>query len=570
MTNIIVITGGVISSLGKGIVTSSIGNLLESSGFSINVIKIDPYLNVDAGTMRPTEHGEVFVTFDGGETDQDIGTYERFMNIELSKLNNITNGQIYLKVINDERKLKYKGKCVEVVPHISQEVKRRIFEVMDKTKPDFLLIEVGGTIGDYQNMLFLDTLRIMKVEGTPIMFSHVAFLPIPSKVGEMKTKPLQHSVRALNASGIIPDMIFCRSKYPIDQVRKEKIMMFTNVPSDRIISASDVDNIYDIPNLFFDSGVTKNILNFFNMDESEVKTSNFKSLITKISKINKTIKIGIVGKYFNIGNFTLSDSYISVIEAIKHAAWKNNVKTEIIWINSKDIEKNDKSKILNEIQGIIVPGGFGNSGIEGKLHAIKYARENNIPYLGLCYGMQLALVEFARNVCNIADANTEEINPNSKNKVVDIMESQKNLIKDSNYGGTMRLGAYAAIINKNSKIYSLYQESGRIDKDKKKISFLKNYNGQSFRLGDITDKDIVIIERHRHRYEVSPKYIEILEQNGIKFSGFHLRTDGTKLMEFIELPKHKFFIATQAHPEFISKPNAPAPLFYGFIKACLE
>ena len=335
MTNYIIITGGVISGLGKGIVTSSIGNLLESSGFNVNVIKIDPYLNVDAGTMRPTEHGEVFVTYDGGETDQDLGNYERFIGKELSKLCNITSGQVYKKVIDDERHMKYKGKCVEVVPHIAFEVKRRILEIRDMTQPDFLLIEVGGTIGDYQNILFLDALRLMKIEGHNLMFGHVAFLPIPSKLGEMKTKPLQHSVRSLNACGIQPNMIFCRSRLPIDNIRREKIMMFTNVLSKNIISAKDVNNIYEIPMLFHENNVTKNILEFFNINKQKAKQSNFAPIIKKIKKINKKIKIAIIGKYFDIGNFTLSDSYVSVIEAIKHASYYNNVMPEVEWIDSK-------------------------------------------------------------------------------------------------------------------------------------------------------------------------------------------------------------------------------------------
>jgi len=566
MTRFITVTGGVLSGLGKGIIVSSIGNLLKSSGYSVTAIKIDPYINVDAGTMRPTEHGEVFVTWDGGETDQDLGNYERFIGSELSKLNNITTGQVYLKVIQDERSLKYEGKCVEVVPHIAMETRRRILEIAEKSKSDFVIIEVGGTIGDYQNILFLDALRMMKLENLEFMFIHAAYLPIPNKIGEMKTKPLQHSVRALNASGIQPNMIFCRSEFPIDDIRRDKIAMFTNVKKNKIFSSPDVDSIYDIPSLFHNQGVTKEILEFFNLNSSKVKVSNFDQISQKIKKIKNKIKIAIIGKYFDIGDFVLSDSYISVIEAVKHASWANDVLVDIEWVNSKDLEEKDIS-MLNKFNGLIVPGGFGNSGIKGKLKAIKYARENNIPYLGLCYGMQLALVEFAQNVCSIENATSYELDSESNNCVIDIIDSQKELLESDNYGGTMRLGAYAAILDKNSKVYQLYNELNRIVIDSEKINKLKQDDEQKFRLGKIKADDIVILERHRHRYEVSPTHIAELEKNGVKFSGIHIRNDGTKLMEFIELPKHKFFVATQAHPEFKSRPDLPNPLFYGFIKA---
>ncbi len=570
MTKFIVITGGVISGLGKGIISSSIGHLLKSSGYKVTSVKIDPYINVDAGTMRPTEHGEVFVTTDGGETDQDIGTYERFLGQELLKSNNLTTGQIYLKVIEDERSLKYKGKCVEVVPHIALEIKRRILETAEKTNADFVTIEIGGTIGDYQNILFLDAVRTMKIKGHEMMFVHVAFLPIPSKLGEMKTKPLQHSVRALNASGISPDMIFCRAKVPVDDVRKEKIKMFTNVKEEMIVSAPDVDNIYELPSIYGTQGLTKKILNFFGEPESKAKVSFFEELIKETKTYHKKVKIGIIGKYFDIGAFFLSDSYLSVIESVKHACWANKVIPDIFWINSKDLEeKENYVETLKEYDGIIVPGGFGASGVKGKLIAIQYARENNIPYLGLCYGLQLALVEIARNKCKMCDANTSEIDSASSCKVIDILESQKELMANDNYGGTMRLGTYAAILDPESKVYQLYKETGRFDIDQKKLSELKKDKEQSFRLGKIKEDDLVILERHRHRYEVANNFIDRFKEQGVYFSGYHHRSDGTKLMEFIEIPDHKFFVATQAHPEFKSTIGKPAPLFWGFIKACL-
>jgi CTP synthase len=567
MTKFIAITGGVLSGLGKGIIVSSIGNLLKNSGYSVTAIKIDPYINVDAGTMRPTEHGEVFVTKDGGETDQDLGNYERFIGKELSKNNNITTGQIYLKVIEDERKLKYKGKCVEVVPHIAMETKRRILEIAENTKSDFVIIEVGGTIGDYQNILFLDALRMMKLKNYPFLFIHAAYLPIPSKIGEMKTKPLQHSVRALNSSGIQPKLLFCRSRLPIDEVRRNKIAMFTNVKKDRIFSSPDVDSIYEIPTIFSKQGVTKKILDYFKLDPETAKESNFKKLIDKKDKLKQKIKIAIIGKYFDTGKFFLSDSYISVIESLKFASWKNNVLIEISWINSKKLEEESTEKILKDFNGLVVPGGFGKTGINGKLNAIKYARENNLPYLGLCYGMQLALIEYAKNVCQIKNANSHEIDSESNNCIIDFIEKQKDLIKEQNYGGTMRLGAYAATLKKDSKVYNLYKDTGRLQKDKEKITKLQKNPEQIFRLGKINQDDPIILERHRHRYEVNPKYIEKLESAGIIFSGTHTRLDGTKLMEFIELPKHKFFVATQSHPEFKSYPEYPSPLFYGFIEA---
>ena len=567
MTKFIAVTGGVISGLGKGIIVSSIGNLLKSEGYSVTAIKIDPYINVDAGTMRPTEHGEVFVTWDGGETDQDLGNYERFIGSELSKLNNITTGQVYLKVIQDERSLKYEGKCVEVVPHIAMETRRRILEVAEKSGSDFVIIEVGGTIGDYQNILFLDALRMMKLEKLPFMFIHAAYLPIPSKIGEIKTKPLQHSVRALNSSGIQPKILFCRSRLSIDEVKKDKIEMLTNVRKDQIFSSPDVDCIYQIPGIFAKQGVTKKILDYFKLDSNNLKESSFQKLINKKGALKEKVKIAIIGKYFDIGDFFLSDSYISVIEAVKHASWKNGVLADIAWINSKDLEKEDNLSMLDKFDGLIVPGGFGSSGVKGKLKAIQYARENNIPYLGLCYGMQLALVEFAQNVCLIKDATSYEIDNDSNCCIVSVIDSQKELLKTDNYGGTMRLGAYAAILSKGSIVHKLYENLNRIKLDSKKLSELKRDKAHEFRLGQLKKDDIVVLERHRHRYEVSPEYIEKLEGAGIKFSGVHIRSDGTKLMEFIELPKHKFFVATQSHPEFKSRPNLPSPLFDGFIKA---
>jgi CTP synthase len=532
---LIVITGGVISGLGKGIIASSICLLLKNQGYKISPIKIDPYLNIDAGTMRPTEHGETWVTYDGFETDMDIGNYERFTQIEIPKTNSITSGQVYLETIKKERNLEFQGKCVQVTPHIPNEVKLRIKNILKNNKSDFGVIEIGGTVGDYENILFLDAMRQLKLEKNEIIFVHVVYLPIPNNLGEMKTKPAQHSVKELNSLGIQPDFIIARSTKPLDNIRKEKLSLFCNIAKENIISSYDVENIYEIP-LLLEKNLIKNILNKFKLKYIKNKNKDWEMFIKNIKKIKKDIKIGIIGKYFDIGDFTLKDSYTSVIEAIKHASWNNNVNPIIEWIDSKELENYSKTNKLLQYNGLIVPGGFGKSGIEGKINAIKFARENNIPYLGLCYGMQLAVIEYARNVCNLKNANSSEINPKSKHKVVHIIEKQKEFLKNKNYGATMRLGNYKAILKNNTIVKKLYNKSK-------------------------------IIERHRHRYEINIKYINILEKKGLIFSG---KSENKLLMEFIELKNHPFFVATQAHPEFKSYPLKPAPLFNGFIKASIK
>ena len=536
-TKFIVITGGVLSGLGKGVVTASIGRILKAQGYKVTAIKIDPYLNFDAGTMRPTEHGEVFVTNDGGETDQDLGNYERFLDEKILKNHSITAGQVYLQVIQNERNLEYKGKCVEIIPHIPQEIKRRILEVSKDTKADFVLIEVGGTTGDYQNFLFLETLREMKRESNNMVFVHVAYLPVPGNIGEMKTKPAQHSVRFLNESGILPDIIIARAQGLIDEVRREKLSLFCNVKKDEVIGAPDVKNIYEIPLLFESQGLGKKIIEKFGLKYKNGKLAEWSKFIEKTKKANKTVKIGIVGKYFDTGDFTLEDSYISVIESIKHAAWNNDARHQISWIDSKIYETNPlKLKELDSLDAIIVPGGFGSSGVEGKMLAIKYAREKKIPYLGICYGMQLAIIEYARNVCGLKDANTTENDKKTPYPVIDILKEQIEKLKRKDYGGSMRLGAYPAKLKKGTKVYSLYGKE-------------------------------MISERHRHRYEVNPEYISKLESKGMVFSG---ESPDRKLMEFIELPGHPYFIGTQAHPEFNSSPMKPNPLFDGLVKAALS
>jgi CTP synthase len=534
MVNYIIITGGVISGLGKGITTASIGKILQLHGYKTTAMKIDPYMNFDAGTLRPTEHGEVWVTEDGGEIDQDLGHYERFLDINIPKYHNITTGQVYSAVIEKERKGKYLGKTVQPIPHVTDEIKVRIRRPANENSWDFVLVEIGGTVGDYENVLFLEAVRQMKQEGDKVVFVHVTYVPMLDALGEAKTKPTQHSVKQLREIGIMPDFIITRSEKTLDNVRREKIAMFCNVHPDDVISNEDVDNIYGVSLLFEKQDLCRKILKKLNLRKDTNNLEEWKRFIRKISRLKNMVKIGIVGKYFDIGTSQLSDSYISVIEAVKHAAWNNNVEPVISWIDSKEFE-NDKRKLrnLDNLDGIIVPGGFGLSGIDGKIATIRYCRENGLPYLGLCLGMQLAVVEYARNACGLRDAHSTEIDKKTPHPVIDFIPEQVTILQESRYGATMRLGAYPAILKKGSIVQKLYDSDN-------------------------------VSERHRHRYEVNPEYVEKLERCGIVFSG---RSPDGVLMEFMELPKHPYFVATQAHPEFKSRPLKPAPLFDGLIKA---
>ena len=536
-TKYIFIVGGVMSGVGKGITTASVGKVLQSKGFSVTAMKIDPYINIDAGTIRPTEHGEVFVTDDGTECDQDIGNYERFLDSNIYDINYITTGRVYLHVIQKERNLEYNGEDVEVVPDIPLEVIRRIKKVSETTKADFVLIEIGGTIGEYQNVLFLEAARMLKSkQPKDVIVFMVSYLPIPNKIGEMKTKPTQYAARTLNSAGIQADFIICRSEVSLDEARREKISMFCNIEKDCVISAPDLDSIYDLPVNFDKENLAQKILSKFGMKVRKKDLKDWKRLANKIKGLDKTVKIGIVGKYFNTGDFVLSDSYISVIEAVKHAAWANDRKPIIEWINSEEYEKNpSKLKELKKFNGVIVPGGFGSRGIEGKIKAIEFLRKNKIPFLGLCYGMQIACIEYARNVCKLKNANTSEINKNTEYPVIDIMPEQKKNLKERNFGATMRLGAYPAKLKNGTIARNAYKSNE-------------------------------ISERHRHRWEVNPDYVEILQEKGLIFSG---TSPDERLMEIIELPKnkHPFFVASQFHPEFKSRPLKPHPLFKEFVKA---
>src|SRR3989344_3009896 len=425
-THYIVVTGGVLSGIGKGTVAASIGKLLKSQGYTVTAVKIDPYINIDAGTMNPIEHGEVFVTDDGLETDRDIGHYERFLDRNMTADNYMTTGQVYETVIHKERNLEYEGKCDEVIPHVPQEVQFRIKESAKHAQADFCLVEVGGTVGDYQNVLFLEAMREMKLKGEEVIFVHVSYLPVPVHLGEMKTKPTQRSVRDLNAIGIQPDFIVTRSTGPLDDVRKEKLSLFCNIPPDHVISAPDVKYIYEVPLLFEKQTFCKKILAKFNLEYKPGMMNGWENFFDKVKNADASLTIGIVGKYFDSGNFTLEDSYVSVIEAVKHACWNNNMKPSIIWIDSKQFES-DPSTLTNldGFDGIIVPGGFGKGGVEGKIAAIQHARENDIPILGLCLGMQLMVIEYARNVCGIKGATSGEFDAKAEHKVIDIMPEQK-------------------------------------------------------------------------------------------------------------------------------------------------
>ena len=553
-TKYIFVVGGVISGVGKGITSSSLGLILKNRGLKVTSIKIDPYINIDAGTMNPIEHGEVFVLKDGNETDQDMGNYERFLDINLTRINYMTTGLVYKSVIEKERNLEYKGKCVQVVPHIPFEVIERIKKVGQMAKADIVMIEIGGTVGEYENILFLEAARMMKLSSPKnVFFIMVSYLPTPQNIGEMKTKPTQHAVRTLNTSGIQPDILIARADASLDKKRKEKISLFCNIPVDRVISAPDVNSIYDIPLNFEKEKLSDKICSILDVPHKKLDKKVWKKWrnFAKHAHDGKdTVKIAMIGKYFKTGDFILSDSYLSVIEAIKYSSYAQNRKPILTWLNSDDFEKPAKLKELKKYDGIIIPGGFGSRGVEGNLNAIKFARESKIPYFGLCYGMQMMVIEYARNVLGLKDANSREVNPNSKNIVIDVMELQKEILKNNAYGGSMRLGEYKAIL-RNGTIAS--QAYGK----KPARNATHSVAG-----GEIT-------ERHRHRYEVNPAFIGELEAKGLVFSG---RSPDGRLMEIAELPKskHPFFLGTQFHPEFLARPLNPHPLFTAFIKACVK
>ncbi len=535
----IFVLGGVMSGVGKGIASSSMALILKQRGYGVNLVKVDPYLNVDAGTMNPTEHGEVFVLNTGLETDQDMGNYERFLNRDLGPEDYMTSGMVYQSVIERERALGYEGKCVEAVPHVRDEILHRIEAAAAHNGSQISVIEIGGTIGDFQNALFIDAARVMKIKHPDdVIFVMVSYLPVPGTLGEMKTRPTQHAIRELSSYGVQADFIIARSGQAMDEKRKEKLAISCNVRPDRIISAPDVASIYDVPlNLEKDS-ISDALLDALKLSkDTPSDLSEWQGFVDRVKGAEKIVKIGIVGKYFDTGDFVLSDAYLSVIEGLKFSAAEIGVKAEIEWLNAKNFENGTDVETLRSYDGIIVPGGFGQTGIEGKIEAIRFARENKIPYFGLCYGMQLMVIEYARNVLGLSGANTAEIDPYAEHLIVDVMLEQKALIAQGKYGGTMRLGTYEEIIKDGTIAHAAYGASS-------------------------------VQERHRHRYEINPAYVEQIESAGMVFSG--KSPDGV-LMEIAELPQdvHPFFLGTQAHPELKARPLAPHPLFTAFLKAAV-
>jgi CTP synthase len=535
-TKYIFVSGGVISGIGKGITTASLGALLQGAGYKVSLMKIDMYFNMDAGTLRPQEHGEVFVTADGLETDQDLGNYERFLDTDLTRDNYLTNGMLYDSVLKKERAFEYEGITVQPIPHITNEIQARVKAAGKALKADIVIVELGGTVGDYENVLFLEASRIMKLKNPADVFQiHLGYLPIPGSLGEMKSKPIQQSVRALNSMGIQPDMVIGRSPMPIDKKRREKIALFTNVEPEDVISNPDVESIYEVPLILQKQGVTERLLDKMGLPPTGKQSDKWQVFHSQIASAKKTIQIGLVGKYFATGDFVLEDVYVSVIEALKHAAWDAGRKPELYWIDSEKIEEQGPEK-LSEMDGIVLPGGFGSRGVEGLISAVRFARENKIPYLGLCYGLQMATIEFTRHVAGLAQANTTEVDEATPHPVVHIMpEQQKKLLK-KDYGGTMRLGGWECKLVSGSRAQQAYGRE-------------------------------MITERHRHRYEVNNEYRDALQKAGLVISG--TSPDGT-LVEVIELPDHPFFVASQFHPEFLSRPTKPHPLFRAFMKAAID
>ncbi len=531
MAKYIFVTGGVISSLGKGIASASIGKILEARGLKVTLMKLDPYINVDPGTMNPYQHGEVYVTDDGAETDLDLGHYERFTNAKLTRFNNATTGQVYNAVISRERRGDYLGKTIQVIPHITSEIKDRIKKVSEVSCADIVLIEIGGTVGDIESLPFLEAARQFELDMGPgnVLYIHLTLVPYIKVADEIKTKPTQHSVGTLREIGIQPDILICRTEKPISDDIKEKISLFCNVRKEAVIESRDVESIYQIPLEFKNQILDEIILNHFNLisKPSELKSWE-KNVVERVLNPKEKVRIAVVGKYIG-----LQDAYKSIYEALIHGGIANNSRVEIKKVDSEEIEKHGASKLLDDVNGVIIPGGFGSRGVGGKVKAIQFAREKKIPFLGLCLGMQCAVIEFARNVCGLKNANSTEFNAKTRHPVISLLEEQK-IVKG--LGGTMRLGSYSCKIKKGTLAYKVYGKT-------------------------------LISERHRHRYEFNDKYKKILEKKGLKFSGICFKRN---LVEIVELRAHPFFIAVQFHPEFKSKPDAAHPLFREFITSALK
>ena len=552
-TKYIFVSGGVISGLGKGITAASIGMLLKSRGIRVTNVKIDMYLNVDAGTIRPQEHGEVFVTDDGIETDQDIGHYERFLNESLKRENYMTTGQVYKTVIDRERAFGYNGEDVEAIPHVTDEIIGRIVRAGEVNQAQIVVVELGGTVGEYQNGLFFEANRIMKLrEPENVLHVHVSYLPVIRSVGELKSKPTQQSVHVLNSMGIQPDFLVARSEQEIDARRRERLALFCNMHDGDIIANPDLTNIYQVPLFLDEQGLTDKVLKKLAMKPGKRDLGDWGAFVRKLERGKKQVKIAMVGKYFATGSYVLKDSYICVIEALNHAAAKCGVKLIMDWFNSDEV--GDMSKALEGFDGVIVPQGWGSRGVEGKIAAVKFAREKKVPYLGLCFGMQMAVIEYARNMCGMKGANSTEVDAKTKFPVIHIMPDQKKYLDAHQYGGTIRLGAWPCVLKEGAIIFNSYKNSKSEYLNSKQIPNSKS-NIQN-----------LVYERHRHRYEVNNKYREVLEKKGLVVSG--VSPDG-KLVEAIELPQktHPFFVGTQFHPEYKSRPLSPHPIFVSFIEA---
>ncbi|MCR6098584.1 CTP synthase [Salipaludibacillus agaradhaerens] len=529
-TKYIFVTGGVVSSLGKGITAASLGRLLKNRGMKVTIQKFDPYINVDPGTMSPYQHGEVFVTDDGAETDLDLGHYERFIDINLGKYSNVTTGKVYSSVLKKERRGDYLGGTVQVIPHITNEIKERVLLAGKENAPDVVITEIGGTVGDIESLPFLEAIRQMKGEvgADNVMYIHCTLIPYLAAAGEMKSKPTQHSVKELRSLGIQPNVIVVRTERPVPEDMKDKIALFCDIDKNAVIEAIDADTLYKVPLELQKQKLDDYVCNHLNLPCREADMAEWIALVDKVTNLSKKVRIGLVGKYV-----ALPDAYLSVAEAMKHAGFAFDADVEIEWIDSEEVTKENVAEKLSGVDGILVPGGFGDRGIEGKIHAIQYAREQSVPFLGICLGMQLASVEFARNVLGYAGANSAELNPETPYPIIDLLPEQKDV---EDYGGTLRLGLYPCKLQKGTKAYEAYDEE-------------------------------VIYERHRHRYEFNNQYREEMEANGFTFSGL---SPDSRLVEIVELSDHPFFIASQFHPEFVSRPTRPQPLFREFIRAASE
>ncbi|MCM3602074.1 CTP synthase [Robertmurraya korlensis] len=530
MTKYIFVTGGVVSSLGKGITAASLGRLLKNRGLSVTIQKFDPYINVDPGTMSPYQHGEVFVTGDGAETDLDLGHYERFIDINLTKYNNVTTGKIYSTVLKKERRGDYLGGTVQVIPHITNEIKERVFRAGRETGADVVITEIGGTVGDIESLPFLEAIRQIKsdIGRDNVMYIHCTLIPYIKAAGEMKTKPTQHSVKELRSLGIQPNIIVVRTEMPVSQDMKDKIALFCDIDSKAVIECQDADTLYAVPIALQEQKMDQIVCDHLKLQSPEPEMTEWLALLDKVRNLSKTTRIALVGKYVE-----LQDAYISVVESLKHAGFAFDSDIDIKWINAEEVNEENARELLSDVDGILVPGGFGDRGIEGKITTIKYARENKVPFLGICLGMQLASVEFARNVLGHKDANSAEINPETNFPIIDLLPEQKDI---EDLGGTLRLGIFPCKLEENTKAFAAYN-------------------------------DEVVYERHRHRYEFNNQYRQEMERAGFIFSG--TSPDG-RLVEIIELADHPWFVASQFHPEFISRPTRPQPLFRDFVEASLK